>query len=126
VLIEGPAVLAGGSFAQMFAIVIHELATNATKYGALSVPDGRVHIRWSITGGTFEFSWVERGGPPVRSPAAPGFGSQLINAALGAKPHFAFASRGLEYAVRLPLSEVLSAQQGTPGPSASAEGTHQS
>ena len=107
VLIEGPLVVAGSAFAQMFAIVIHELGTNATKYGSLSVADGRVHIRWSIDGPTFELSWIERGGPQVGVPASQGFGSKLINAALIAAPRISFAESGLEYAIRVPLADVV-------------------
>jgi PAS domain S-box-containing protein len=107
VLIEGPMVVAGSAFAQMFAIVIHELGTNATKYGSLSVPEGRVHVRWSVDGPTFEFSWIERGGPPVRKPVAKGFGSKLIDAALVVAPRIAFAESGLEYAISVPLADVL-------------------
>jgi PAS domain S-box-containing protein len=107
VLIEGPLVVAGSAFAQMFAIVIHELGTNATKYGSLSVADGRVHIRWSIDGPTFELSWIERGGPRVGVPASQGFGSKLINAALIAAPRISFAESGLEYAIRVPLADVV-------------------
>jgi PAS domain S-box-containing protein len=107
VLIDGPAVVAGGAFAQMFAIVIHELATNAAKYGSLSVPDGRVQIRWTVSQGTLEFSWVERGGPPVEPPEAQGFGSTLIKAALVAAPRISFAPSGLEYEITLPLAEVV-------------------
>ena len=53
--------LAGSAFAQMLAVVVHELATNATKYGSLSQPKGRVDVKWNIRGNdTFMFSWIER------------------------------------------------------------------
>lgn len=59
-------------------LAIHELATNATKYGALSLPDGRIEIGWSAgEDGSFSFNWVERGGPPVTAPVRRGFGSRL-------------------------------------------------
>jgi PAS domain S-box-containing protein len=107
VQIEGPMVVAGSAFAQMFAIVVHELGTNATKYGSLSVPNGGVSIRWAIAGPTFEFSWIERGGPPVRTPTSLGFGSTLINAVLIATPRISFAESGLEYEIAVPLADVL-------------------
>jgi PAS domain S-box-containing protein len=69
--IDGPPVYAGAPFAQMFALVIHELATNAAKYGSLSEPGGYVVITWAVRYGPSEpqlaFSWVERNGPPVRA-----------------------------------------------------------
>ncbi|MFS2327548.1 sensor histidine kinase [Brucella sp. H1_1004] len=57
---------------------IHELATNAVKYGALSNQSGKVVISWYLTGGQFEFQWVESGGPAVRIPTRQSFGSLLI------------------------------------------------
>ena len=79
--IDGPPVYAGAPFAQMFALVIHELATNAAKYGSLSQPRGHVVITWAVQDGPSEpqlvFSWVERDGPPVAAPTHQGFGSRL-------------------------------------------------
>jgi len=64
------------------ALAIHELATNAAKYGALSVPEGQVHVTWALTKGPVaphvHFVWTENGGPPVATPTRQGFGSQLI------------------------------------------------
>ena len=64
-------------------MVVHELSTNAGKYGALSVPAGRVAVEWRVASrenGTrwFELDWVERGGPPVRPPQQEGFGSTVV------------------------------------------------
>jgi two-component sensor histidine kinase len=61
-------------------MVLHELATNAAKYGALSVPTGRVEVRWRRDGpeGRLSLQWRETGGPTVQPPAAEGFGVQLI------------------------------------------------
>jgi two-component sensor histidine kinase len=91
----------------MFAVVVHELATNATKYGSLSHPDGRVDVKWEIRGdSTFTFSWIERGGPPVYEPISQGFGSRLMRAALSGNPRIVYAKEGLEYSISLPLEEV--------------------
>lgn len=65
-------------------LVVHELATNALKYGALSDPDGRLDIRWSHSEGRIEFDWEERDGPVVVAPAREGFGSKLIRNAFPA------------------------------------------
>ena len=59
-------------------LVLHELATNAAKYGALSRPEGRVEVRWDVQKDRLNLSWRESGGPPVRPPARRGFGSSLI------------------------------------------------
>jgi PAS domain S-box-containing protein len=106
IVINGPVVVAGSSFAQMFAIVIHELATNATKYGSLSAPEGQVQISWSSDAGMFEFTWAEQGGPPVRPPTSQGFGSKLIQAALCTAPCLSFAETGFTYSISLPMCEV--------------------
>jgi PAS domain S-box-containing protein len=103
----GPAVMAGSSFAQMLAVVIHELATNATKYGALSVPAGRVSIRWVVHNDEFSLSWIERGGPATTTPASSGFGSQLIRAALPGTPRVSYSQEGFEYEVVVPIEEVM-------------------
>jgi PAS domain S-box-containing protein len=107
VSVDGPQVLAGSGFAQMFAVVVHELATNATKYGSLSHPDGLVDVKWEIRGdSTFTFSWIERRGPPVYEPISRGFGSRLMRAALSGNPRIVYAKEGLEYSISLPLEEV--------------------
>lgn len=113
--IAGPPVFAGAPFAQMFALVVHELATNAAKYGSLSQPCGHVAIHWEIRNGPAEpllaFSWVERDGPPVAPPTHQGFGSRLIMAALAGTPRMEFDSRGFEYRVDVPLSDVTRASK---------------
>ena len=113
--IEGPPVYAGAPFAQMFALVIHELATNAAKYGSLSQPRGHVVVSWVVRDGPSEprlaFSWLERNGPPVAPPAHEGFGSRLISAALTGTPRIAFKPQGFEYTVDVQLSEVTRASK---------------
>jgi PAS domain S-box-containing protein len=108
--IDGPAVYAGAPFAQMFALVLHELATNAAKYGSLSQPRGSVAISWSIENGSGEpqltFSWVEQGGPPVSAPTHQGFGSRLIAAALSGTPRITYESSGFTYTIDVPLADV--------------------
>ena len=70
----------------MLSMVLHELATNATKYGALSVSEGHVAIDWSLRGGdTVELFWSESGGPPVAKPDHAGFGSTLIERGFAAQ-----------------------------------------
>jgi PAS domain S-box-containing protein len=113
--VEGPAVFAGAPFAQMFSLVIHELATNASKYGSLSQPGGRIDVAWVIKPGPAEpllsFSWVERDGPPIAPPQTKGFGSRLILAALSGTPNVSFGEQGFEYAVDVPLADVVRASR---------------
>jgi two-component sensor histidine kinase len=66
------------AFAVPMALVAHELATNASKYGALSRPDGRIGIAWTVAGARLELEWVERGGPSTKKPVRSGFGTRLL------------------------------------------------
>jgi len=113
--IQGAPLIVSGTFAQMFALVIHELATNAAKYGSLSTPKGRVLVNWQIEQRDAEpalvFTWLERDGPKVAAPAAEGFGSRLISTALGGTPEVSFEPEGFSLAVAVPLSQVMKASR---------------
>ena len=79
----GPTVTLSPESAQALAMALHELATNAAKYGALSAPEGRVSIEWSWTPEQqLVLRWAETGGPPVRPPSRYGFGSRLVERAI--------------------------------------------
>lgn len=79
----GPACEVGRDAGVPLSLVLHELATNASKYGALSTPRGEVIISWSLDGpGSFDIRWTERGGPPATEDPVEGFGSQLLRRAL--------------------------------------------
>ena len=86
VSIEGPEFNLGAQSALSFALILHELGTNAVKYGALSNGEGRVEMRWIEEGAAEErrihFTWIEAGGPPVEAPNRKGFGSRLIERSL--------------------------------------------
>lgn len=78
IAINGPQVYLSAQQALGLSLAIHELATNTTKYGALSRPEGRVSISWdNQADNSFTFNWLERGGPPVTEPTRRGFGSRL-------------------------------------------------
>jgi PAS domain S-box-containing protein len=82
--IDGPSVLLRPEMAQTVAMAVHELATNAAKYGALSTTGGRVRVRWSMRdGGKLRVSWKESGGPAVKAPGKEGFGTRAIARLLG-------------------------------------------
>ena len=97
-------------------MVFHELATNAAKYGALSTPSGRLHVRWSIerageqaadAADLVRLTWRETGGPPVTPPERRGFGSRLIERStteLDGETQLDFASEGLRYSATIPLN----------------------
>jgi PAS domain S-box-containing protein len=81
--LRGPEVDLPPKTAVVLGMVLHELVTNAMKYGALSVPGGRVDVEWHDTGpGALQLTWQERGGPAVEKPATQGFGSRLIAQAI--------------------------------------------
>ena len=104
-----PAVKLSAAKVQALALVLHELATNAVKYGALSTPEGRVRVGWEIEEGSrsLRLRWEERGGPRVAPPAARGFGTRLIEHAametLGGPAELTFVSEGLEAEIAFPL-----------------------
>jgi len=112
--IEGPLVVLQPAIAQTFALLIHELATNALKYGALSVPTGKVTLRWEKTGPSHDarlkFRWQEQDGPPVTPPTDAGFGSTLLMGAFNqgsTRPAtIEFARDGLIYELEVMLDEV--------------------
>ncbi|WP_242140617.1 PAS domain S-box protein [Sphingomonas sp. TREG-RG-20F-R18-01] len=76
--LTGPDLLVGSRAALSLSLLLHELATNAVKYGSLSVPQGFVRIEWCTDGDTFCLSWREEGGPPATASTRTGFGSRLI------------------------------------------------
>jgi len=100
VRIDGPPVVLEPDVAQTIAIALHELATNAAKYGALAVPDGQVDLKWSHDAdGQLHLRWTESRGPKVREePAHKGFGGRVIEqtvAQRSGKTHFDWRADGL-------------------------------
>lgn len=83
--VEGPEVTLPPETAVSLSLAVHELATNASKYGALSSESGSVSITWTAADGGFELMWREGGGPPVEPPGRSGFGTKMIKRTLGAE-----------------------------------------
>ena len=110
--IEGPYIALSPSAAQSFALIVHELCTNASKHGAFSTPAGQVAIRWLIRedadGPRFAFRWQESGGPRVVPPSSSSFGTTLLQHALGGadQANIDYAAEGLIYTIEAPLSAV--------------------
>jgi CheY-like chemotaxis protein len=118
--VRGDAIFVVPELTQSLALIIHELATNAIKYGALSTPEGSVTIAWSKVDGASDrlrFEWHERGGPPTSPPSQEGFGLTVLNAAaqdLGAKATCDFKASGLVYTLEGPFQMTQSASAGGP------------
>jgi PAS domain S-box-containing protein len=110
IVLDGPSLHLSVAGAQCIGMVIHELATNATKYGALSNQDGRVEIAWGNgpAEDRFTMSWIERGGPPVAHPGHRGFGSTVVKSmaelSLDAEIELDFGTAGLIWRLSCPAA----------------------
>jgi two-component sensor histidine kinase len=106
VRIEGPDVMLEPNAAQAMAVILHELATNAAKYGALSVPDGRVQVEWSrAADGWITLRWSESNGPAANPPSSQGFGTRVMESMVAAQKgeiHFSWRSQGLSCEIIIP------------------------
>jgi PAS domain S-box-containing protein len=127
VIATGPTVLLRPAMAQAFALVLHELATNAAKYGALSVFSGRLTIDWELQPDRLVMQWMESGGPPAASPTKKGFGTRVVVATiereLGGEATFAWRNEGLHCTLSVPRTEVAERRPiQRPGPHANANG----
>ena len=113
VAFSGPALLLDPQSALHLALVLHELATNARKYGALSVPQGQLSVSWTMLankGRMLVLQWSERGGPAVAAPSSVGFGTSLIQQALdahGGSASIQYAAEGVTCEIKLPLAEPV-------------------
>jgi PAS domain S-box-containing protein len=118
VQVEGPSLMLTARPAQNFALALHELATNAAKYGALSNATGRVRISWSksVSNGSdlFTFRWQEDGGPPVSPPRHKGFGSAVLEQVMAehfeVAPHIDFLPSGARYELNGSLDALTTAE----------------
>jgi PAS domain S-box-containing protein len=122
IALTGPPVFASAAAAQALGMAFHELATNATKYGALSDESGCVELGWktaqSAEGeGVFVVEWIERGGPPVAAPSGSGFGSTVIcrlaERSLSAKVELNYPRTGLTWRLQCPRSIIEETATGT-------------
>ncbi|MBB5574862.1 HWE histidine kinase domain-containing protein [Rhizobium paranaense] len=108
---EGPAVQLSSSKVLPISMIVHELTTNATRYGALSVPEGEIHVKWSLETGSndrtyLNCEWREENGPVVRAPTRNGYGTELIEgtaAHLGGEAELIYGIGGLVVTIKLPV-----------------------
>ena len=116
-IVAGPRVYLAGRAVTAFAMAIHELSTNAAKYGALSRPSGTIDVKWWIEGGPIEqeritLRWTESGGPEVMQPKRRGFGTHLIEGGiameLNGSAKLLYEPGGLVCVIEAPLSSVIS------------------
>jgi two-component sensor histidine kinase len=111
-LIEGPALTLAPETGQVLMTVLHELATNAAKHGALSVPDGRVSARWDFAAGPARLvlRWQEDNGPRVTAPVRVGFGTRTTQSAishqLDGRVDLAFRTDGVGCTIELPIDRL--------------------
>jgi len=114
IVIEGDPVALSPAAAQAFAMAVHELATNAGKYGALSAPEGTVGVRWVRAGEDLVMTWHESGGPRVRASGETGFGLRVITLAigdqLGGKVKFDWRPEGLRVELVVPFGKLVRSQ----------------
>jgi two-component sensor histidine kinase len=114
--LTGPDIVVTAEAAQAIGLAIHELATNAIKYGALSTPAGKVSVSWSFDGATgapraLLLNWIEQGGPPVSPPQRKGFGhvviGEMVERSLAGKVAVDFASAGLTWRAWIPAANLV-------------------
>ena len=102
----GPNIVLEPDAAQSIAVALHELATNAAKYGALSSPGGNVEVKWNTANNRLAICWIETGGPPVKAPSRKGFGTrvvdQMIRLQLKGDVRFEWRSGGLVCEINIP------------------------
>jgi PAS domain S-box-containing protein len=111
ITVRGPKLHLNAAAAQTIGLALHELATNATKYGSLSTDAGRVDICWGTRRDTFTVGWIECNGPPVTSRERRGFGTTVIDSmtkrALGGEVELDYAASGLAWRLICPAAHAL-------------------
>jgi len=111
IMASGPDVSLEPRTAQTLALALHELSTNAAKYGALSVLSGRVQLTWELQPHSLVLRWIENGGPAAAPPASPGFGIKVISASverqLEGEARFDWQREGLQCSLTVPRGDDI-------------------
>jgi two-component sensor histidine kinase len=114
IVVQGQKLRLKASGAQAVGLALHELATNAGKYGALSTDKGRVEVRWETEGNALIMSWTEREGPPVSEPKRRGFGTIVMEAmaerSMDGKVDLDYAPSGLTWRLNCPVINALESE----------------
>jgi PAS domain S-box-containing protein len=115
--VDGPKLRFKAASAQAIGLALHELATNAGKYGALSTDKGRVYVSWGTVDHTFTMSWIEREGPPVSAPTRRGFGTIVMEAmaerSVDGAVDLDYAPSGLTWRLTCPAASALESGWGS-------------
>jgi PAS domain S-box-containing protein len=113
IALRGPRLQLNAAAAQAIGLALHELATNASKYGALSTGDGHVDVDWQIDRGNFAMNWTEREGPPVKPPERRGFGTLVIDSmaqqSINGEVQLNYRPSGLAWSLSCPAENALEA-----------------
>lgn len=116
--LEGPDVPLSPEASLSLSLAVHELATNAAKYGALKHGSGAIHVGWSLEAGTFLWTWRESDGPPVLPPASEGFGSRMLKRVLASQISGSVAldylPEGLVCTIRAPVGSLAGEPEPAP------------
>jgi PAS domain S-box-containing protein len=111
IVVRGPKLRLNAASAQAIGLALHELTTNAGKYGALSKDTGRLDVSWGTEGHTFTVTWTERDGPQVSSPQRRGFGTivmqEMAQRSVGGKVDLAYAASGVTWRLTCPAANAL-------------------
>jgi PAS domain S-box-containing protein len=117
IVLDGPKLRLNAASAQAIGLAVHELATNAGKYGALSTDKGRVDVLWATDDGALAMSWAERDGPPVSAPKRRGFGTIVMEAmaarSVNGKVQLDYARSGLTWRLTCPAAGALESGWGS-------------
>jgi two-component sensor histidine kinase len=111
ITLHGPKLCLNATTSEAIGLAIHELATNAGKYGALSAEIGRIDVRWRVDSGALELKWTESNGPPVSPPKRHGFGETIVTAlarvTVGGDAAIDYAPSGVTWTLSAPVGNVL-------------------
>ena len=111
IAVDGPKLRLKATAGQAIGLALHELATNAGKYGALSVDTGHVDVGWQLEGDIFVMSWTERNGPPVSPPERHGFGGMVVGSmverSVGGEVELNYATSGVMWRLTCPAANAL-------------------
>jgi PAS domain S-box-containing protein len=113
VVAKGPPAMLLPATAQAIALALHELATNAAKYGALSTETGQLQLSWTVGADAAQLDWIETGGPPTKKPSALGFGLSIVRSSIEAQfrggVSYDWRPEGLHCQLSIPSAQIVSA-----------------